>query len=217
MGLHAAGLTCAWQVELDRTARSVLSRHWPDVERPVDDVRKASRKNLARPDVLVGGFPCQDLSVAGKGAGLAGDRSGLWWEMLRVVRELKPRTVVFENVPGLRTNDGGRDYPRVVCALAEHGYFGCVRTLDAQHFGVPQSRPRLFGVFARGPDGARRACQILAVRESLPGHSPAGREAGEEVAGALVGGTDGQGWRIGADEAAAGHLHVYGGNDTRGE
>jgi DNA (cytosine-5)-methyltransferase 1 len=211
MGLEAAGLRCAWQVEIDKTARSVLARHWPDVPK-LPDVRKCGAADLAVVDVLVGGFPCQDLSHAGNRAGLGGERSGLWWEMLRVIRELQPGLVVFENVPGLRTSDDGRDYPRVLSSLAEHGYFGCVRTLDAQHFGVPQSRPRLFGVFARRSDGAGRACEILAVRESLSGHSAAGREAESGIAPSVTPGA-----RRASGQRAGELPHVFGDNDTRGE
>jgi DNA (cytosine-5)-methyltransferase 1 len=107
IGFDRAGFALAWQVEIDPTARDVLARHWPDVERH-EDVRTVGKKNLAPVDVVVGGFPCQDVSVAGKGKGLSGARSGLFYEMARVIRELRPACVVWENVPGLRSNDGGR-------------------------------------------------------------------------------------------------------------
>lgn len=224
-GSHNAGFSCRWQVELDRTCRSVLARHWPQVPR-LSDVRAVGPHNLCPVDVIVGGFPCQNLSTAGNRAGLAGEKSGLWWEMLRVIRELRPRFVVWENVPGLLSSDGGRDLRRVCGSLAEHGYFGLVRTLDAQHFGVPQRRRRLFGVFATSRfnpgDGGRlafpqpgedhaglvRLCAaVLAVGPGSGGDPPPRRKAGSEVAGDPGGGAEGQG---------AG-LIAFGGNNTGGQ
>jgi DNA (cytosine-5)-methyltransferase 1 len=184
LGLESAGLSCRWQVEIDPTARDVLAKHWPDVLKR-EDVRECGKRNLGRVDVVCGGFPCQDLSVAGKREGLGGDRSGLWWNMLRIVNELRPDYVVWENVPGLLSSDGGRDFERVIRSLGECGYFGCTRILDARHFGVPQRRRRVFGVFARGRFGAERCAEILALRDRVPGHPAAGREAGEDVAGCL--------------------------------
>lgn len=193
LGLDAAGLTCVAQVEIDRTARAVLARRWPDVPKH-KDVRAVGRHNLPACDVVVGGFPCQDLSVAGKRAGLqAGERSGLWWEMLRVVRELRPGVVVWENVPGLLTSDGGRDHWRVCSSLAECGYFGAWRVLDAQFFGVPQRRRRVFGVFVSGRAGAGRAAEILALTQGVCRHPAAGREAGAGVAACLTSGSHGGG------------------------
>lgn len=192
LGLDAAGLTCVAQVEIDRTARAVLARRWPDVPKH-KDVRAVGRHNLPACDVVVGGFPCQDLSVAGKRAGLqAGERSGLWWEMLRVVRELRPGVVVWENVPGLLTSDGGRDHWRVCSSLAECGYFGAWRVLDAQFFGVPQRRRRVFGVFVSGRAGAGRAAEILALTQGVCRHPAAGREAGARVATRTDGGVAGR-------------------------
>ncbi|NDD53588.1 DNA (cytosine-5-)-methyltransferase, partial [bacterium] len=94
--------------------------------------------------ILTGGFPCQDLSVAGKRAGLAGQRSGLFWEIIRLAEELKPEALLLENVPGLLSSNGGRDMATVVGALEELGYRVGWRVLDAQHFGVPQRRRRIF-------------------------------------------------------------------------
>src|SRR5690606_28720166 len=92
-------------------------RHWPDARR-FDDVRTVGAHNLAPVDLICGGFPCQDISVAGKGAGLDGERSGLWVEFARIVRELRPRFVVVENVPALLA----RGFGRVLGDLAACGY-----------------------------------------------------------------------------------------------
>src|SRR3954468_9863595 len=99
-GFEAAGMKCAWQVELEPDCRSVLARHFPDVDR-FADVREVGRHNLKPVDIVCGGFPCQDLSVAGKRKGLEGERSGLFYEMVRVTDELRPSFLIWENVPGL--------------------------------------------------------------------------------------------------------------------
>jgi len=99
-GLEAAGWACAFQVEVDPFCTKVLERHWPHVPRH-RDIRGVTPTDLAAVDLLCGGFPCQDLSVAGRRAGLAGARSGLFFEFVRVATELRPRWLLLENVPGL--------------------------------------------------------------------------------------------------------------------
>lgn len=97
LGLERAGVGhTVWQVEKDEFCRKVLARHWPDAAR-YEDVTTVDWSTVEPVEVLCGGFPCQDISLAGKGAGLAGERSGLWWEYLRAIRELRPRFVVVEN------------------------------------------------------------------------------------------------------------------------
>jgi DNA (cytosine-5)-methyltransferase 1 len=184
LGFEEAGMECLWQVEIDPQARRVLKRHWPAVARH-EDVRKCGKRNLARPDVVCGGFPCQDLSIAGQGAGLKGERSGLFFEMARIVHELQPAVCVFENVPGLLSNDGGRSAALVLWEFARLRFHGGWRVLDSQYFGVPQRRDRVFGVFARGRAGARRAAEILALTEGGGRDSASGRETKQAVAAAL--------------------------------
>jgi DNA (cytosine-5)-methyltransferase 1 len=107
-------------------------------------------------DLLCGGFPCQDLSVAGKRAGLAGERSGLFFEFARIADELKPRWIVLENVVGLLSSADGRDFGIVLATLAEIGYVDlCWRVVDARFFGVPQRRRRVFIVGCLGGDGGQ--------------------------------------------------------------
>lgn len=140
LGLEWAGLgRVAWQVEKDAYCRQVLARHWPDAARH-EDVRVVGAHNLSRVDVLCGGFPCQDISVAGKGAGLAGTRSGLWSEYARIVRELQPRIVVIENVTALAF----RGLDRVLVDLAACGYDALWFPLRASDVGAPHLRERLF-------------------------------------------------------------------------
>lgn len=100
LGLERAGMRTVWQVEQNEYCRKVLAKHWPDVQRFID-VREVGAHNLPPVDLICGGFPCQDISNAGTMEGLAGERSGLWSEYARIVRELRPRYVVVENVSAL--------------------------------------------------------------------------------------------------------------------
>ena len=174
LGLERAGMACKWQVEIDDYATHILEKHWPNVAR-YRDVRECGAANLEPVDVVCGGFPCQDVSVAGKRAGLAGERSGLWYEFHRILAELKPRWVVIENVPGLLSSNRGRDFAAILRGLAGLGYLSAWRVLDAQYFGVPQRRRRVFLVGCLG-DG--RAAQVLFEREGGAWDSPPSREAG---------------------------------------
>lgn len=190
LGLERAGMRVLWQVEIDPQARAVLRKHWPNVDLH-EDVRDVGRHNLEPVDLICGGFPCQDLSVAGRRAGLAGERSGLFYEFMRVVAELAPRWVLIENVPGLLSSNGGRDMGAVLGTLAKLGYGYAYRVLDLQHFGVPQRRRRVFIV---GHLGGFCPPEILLEPESVPGHPAPGREAGEGVAGGVEGGAFSESW-----------------------
>ena len=148
LGAEAAGLgEVVWQVEIDPFARAVLARHWPNVDRSVTDVTLASPRNLAPVDVLIGGFPCQDTSSAGKGAGLEGKRSGLWYEYLRCVREFRPRLAIIENV-----TSGAKRWVRPVRHdLHLLGYRTRAIGLSAFDVGAPHLRRRVF-LFATDPE-----------------------------------------------------------------
>jgi len=148
LGFERAGMACKWQVEIDDYANRVLAKHWPNVHRE-RDVREVGRHNLESVDVICGGFPCQDISIGNTGTpkGLDGDRSGLFFEAVRVVEEMQPDFVVMENVPAIFT----RGIERVLRAVAEIGYdaeWFCVRGEAA---GCPHKRDRFFLVaYARG-------------------------------------------------------------------
>ncbi len=172
LGLERTGMTCAWQVEIDAACRRVLARHWPSVER-FKDVRGVGGGQLVAVDLVCGGFPCQDVSIAGRRAGLDGPRSGLFHEFVRIVAELAPAWVVIENVPGLLSSSGGRDMGTVLGRLAQLGYGFAYRVLDAQYFGVAQRRRRVFIVGCLGDRS--RAVQVLLELEGVRG-DPSPRE-----------------------------------------
>lgn len=147
---HATGGRVVFQVERDAWCRDVLAKHWPDAVR-YDDV--CTVHGLPRVDILCGGFPCQDVSVAGKRAGFAGERSSLWREYRRIVADVGPRFVFVENVPGLLTADDGHAFAEVLGDLAALGFdaeWDCFRASDV---GAPHRRERLFLLACRDDCG----------------------------------------------------------------
>jgi len=144
-GLTSAGVAAEtiWQVEQNDYCRRILARHWPNAER-YTDVRTITAETVHPIDVLVGGFPCQDISTAGKGAGLAGEKSGLFFEMARIVRELEPRIVVMENVPNI-VNLGLSAVLSEVAACGYNARWGMLRA-DDPLVGAPHRRERWFCV-----------------------------------------------------------------------
>jgi DNA (cytosine-5)-methyltransferase 1 len=142
LGLEWAGLgPVLWQVEIDPVCRRVLAKHWPEVKR-YEDVREVGADTLAPVGLICGGFPCQDISSAGKGAGLAGSRSGLWREFARVLCELQPEWVVVENV----ASGARRWVDDVVRQMGWIGYETLPVPLSAQDVGAPHLRRRIFVV-----------------------------------------------------------------------
>lgn len=141
IGLEWAGFDIAWQCELDKWKRQVLKAHWPNI--PVyEDITKLHDPEPV--DVLIGGFPCQDLSVAGQRKGFTGERSVLAFEFLRLAESIRPRWIVLENVPGLLSSSRGRDFARLVDEMVACGYGVGWRVLDSQFFGTAQRRRRTF-------------------------------------------------------------------------
>ena len=140
LGLERAGMVCKWQVEIDPFCQKVLAKHWPDVKR-YGDIREVNGNELESVDLIAGGFPCQDVSAIGLRRGVdAGQRSGLYREMLRLVRHLRPGIVLMENVSGLFVDGLGR----VLGDLAEIGYDSEWHCLSACAFGAPHPRERVF-------------------------------------------------------------------------
>jgi len=188
LALERAGVPVVAAVEIDKNASGVLAHRFPN-STLFGDIQEVTGNDLLRagfiPErgIITGGFPCQDLSVAGKRAGLAGGRSGLFWEICRLLDDLHPKYFILENVPGLLSSNGGRDMGTVVGALAELGYGIAYRVLDAQNFGVPQRRRRVFIVGCLGDSGAAPA-EILAISEGLFGDSQTSQPKGQETTGA---------------------------------
>ena len=162
LGLERAGMQCRWQVENDPFCNKVLKRRWPTVPR-YGDVRTVGAE-LEGVDCIAGGFPCQDLSQAGKRIGITGDRSGLWFEFARIVGLLGPRIVLIENVPGLLDH---RAMPRVIGELARLGYVGCWFSLRASDFGAAHLRKRIF-IVAYDPIEFRRRQQVSLRGSTVP-------------------------------------------------
>ena len=185
LGLERSGHTCIGQVEIDKHAQSVLSRHWPDVPKH-DDVTTAidwadEIGLTGNVDLVAGGFPCQDLSVAGKRAGLDGKRSGLFYDALAFAKAVKAKTILLENVPGLLSSNQGRDFGVLLTELADAGYSNIEwRVLNSQFFGVAQRRRRVFIVASLGTEPFRT---VLAECESSAGDLETGKQEGQEVAG----------------------------------
>lgn len=175
LGLERAGMVCKWQVEIDEYASKVLAKHWPNVHR-WDDVCTWPQENTEYVDVICGGFPCQDISYAGKGAGLDGERSGLWFEFARVVREMEPRAVAVENVAALLT----RGLDEVLGTLASLGYDAEWDCIPAAAVGAPHIRDRIFILgYASGKRlPARRICD----REYVGNESDAASENSKVLA-----------------------------------
>lgn len=194
LGCTQAGMRVVAHVEKDPHCRKLLADKFPGAE-VLDDVCTAGAHNLPTPDVLAGGWPCQDLSQAGRRAGLAGARSGLFYQFTRIAHELQPRIILWENVPGLLNSDDGRDMLRVVAEFQRIGYCGGWRTLDAQFLGVAQRRRRVIGVFALANLGAGCCAEILSLHEGVRGHPAPRREAGKDVAGTLGGSSQSGGFR----------------------
>ena len=187
---HGLGWEPAFFSEIDNFPRAVLQHHYPNV--PLHgDFTTINGDEYGHVDLLVGGTPCQDFSVAGLRAGFAGERGNLTLEFARLVDRMRPQWVVWENVPGVLSIDGGRAFGAFLGALAEIGYGFAYRILDAQYFGVAQRRRRVFVVGYLGD--WRRAAAVLFERESLLGNPPPRREAGERPAPTISARTKGCG------------------------
>ena len=201
-GVEAA--TLAWEplgwepacfCEVDEFPSAVLKERWPDVPN-LGDITKVNWKRVVRDygaaDLVVGGSPCQSFSVAGTRTGLDG-ASGLMWEYVRCVRELMPRWILWENVPGALSSGHGEDFRCLLESLDALGYGLAWRVLDAQFFGVAQRRERLFVVGRLGdPDGP---CEVLFEPESLRWDTPSSREKRKELAAGAGGGAEDTGFR----------------------
>ena len=171
LAMERNGVEVVANVEIDKQCQKVLAKHFPNAKQfsDITDVKGSDLIGAGfEPSrgIITGGFPCQDLSVAGKRAGLVGERSGLFWEIARLIEETKTEWFILENVPGLLTSNKGKDFGVVIGTMADIGYSLAWRVLDAQHFGVPQRRRRVFIVGRRTGDGLSSA-EVLFKSEGL--------------------------------------------------
>lgn len=205
LAAERAGIETAAFCEIEKFPQSVLKYRYPDIPL-IDDVRKLTKETfksatgLDYVDIVCGGSPCQNLSVAGKREGLRGSESVLFYEYARIVNELKPKFAVWENVPGVLSSNGGRDFETVLCAFTGHdgieftrwgnaGYFKgrdgfynvAYRILDSRFFGVPQRRRRVFLVASLGDDSC---AEILFEQARLRRNSASGENEKQDIAAA---------------------------------
>lgn len=156
LGLERSGMECVAQVEINEFALSILNKHWSSVPK-FKDVRDVGKENLPTADLICGGFPCQDVSIAGERKGLEGKKSTLWSEFYRIVCEIRPRWVIIENVTGLFTSDDGRFFTKILQELSSIGYDAEWRVISCSDVGAPHIRERLFivaypcGIFGTQP------------------------------------------------------------------
>lgn len=217
---HPLGWRPAFFSEIEKFPSAVLAHHYPSVPN-LGDMTRFTEWPDAAINVLVGGTPCQSFSVAGLRRGLADPRGNLALTYLALADRYRPEWLIWENVPGVMSIDGGRAFGSILGALAELGYGFAYRVLDAQFvrvdgFGraVPQRRRRVF-VVGNSRDW-RRAAAVLFEPESLSGNTAPLRKPGQEVAGSLGAGSKRSGGCLGRREAAANHIIAFGGNCTSG-
>jgi len=184
VGFENVGFSISMQCEIEPFCNIVLKKHWPDVPK-FGDIRSLDETVIPTSNVWVGGFPCQDLSLArmGKRDGLRGSKSGLFYEFARLVGECKPRVILLENVAGLLSSHKGQDFGIVISTLAELGYAVGWRTFNSKYFGVPQSRQRVYIVGCRG-DG-KGPGEILFEPKCSERDYTSGRQNGQKVASAF--------------------------------
>ena len=187
---HHMGWEPAFFSEIEAFPRAVLEHHYPEV--PLHgDFTTIEKNQYGQIDLLVGGTPCQSFSVAGLRGGLDDERGNLALEFCRLAQREQPRWIVWENVPGVLSSNGGRDFGSILGALEDLGYGLAYRVLDAQYFGVAQRRRRVFVVGYFGD--WRPAAAVLFERHSLQGHSAPSREARKEAARAALSGAEERG------------------------
>jgi DNA (cytosine-5)-methyltransferase 1 len=202
------GWKCAFVSEIEPFPCAVLKHHYPEVPN-FGDFTQINRPGGPRAEpiqLLVGGTPCQSFSIAGLRKGLADPRGNLALEFLALADRLRAKWLVWENVPGVLSSSGGRDFGAFLGALVDLGYGFAYRVLDAQYFGVAQRRRRVFVVANLGD--WRRAASVLFERDSLQGHSAPSRETGKDIAPTISARTKGGG-RLGTDFDCDGGLVTH--------
>ena len=200
LGFERSGMECSWQVEIDDYATRILAKRWPNVRR-WDDIQTFPPGDEVEPwrvDVIAGGFPCQDISLAGKGGGLAGERSGLFFEIIRLARLLQPRAIVLENVAALLARGMGA----VLGELAAIGFDAEWHCIPAAAVGAPHIRDRVFVVGYANSQGEPvipkhdeeepRVQKLVAYSQRDPIRQQPGRGSGSNGTGAAFTAIDGK-------------------------
>ena len=169
LGLERAGMETIAFCEIDPFCRKVLKKHWPDV--PIyTDVRELTNEQLESdglfPDIITGGFPCQDISTAGRQVGIAGERSGLWSECARLLGDIRPAYAIFENVTALLSGDYGRWFGKVLGDLAEIGYDAEWHCIPASELGAHHHRDRIWIIAYPNSDRKSNSGQGQALSDS---------------------------------------------------
>jgi DNA (cytosine-5)-methyltransferase 1 len=185
LGFERQGFSVSWACDKERSCRKILAKHFPNAT-IYEDVRTIDPVKASPVDVVIGGFPCQDLSTGGQRKGLAGERSGLFYEFIRIVRDMptRPSFVVVENVPGMLTSSNGRDFGIVLNEMVKQWSPKSIawRTLDSRFFGVPQRRERVFVVAdLRG----ERAAEVLDLHTDMRGDTRARTTNGKNTVSAF--------------------------------
>jgi len=180
---HSLKWTPQWFSEIEQFPSAVLNHHYPNVPN-MGDMTKHKEWNNGAIDLLVGGTPCQSFSVAGLRKGLDDPRGNLMLTYLAIAEQYQPKWLVWENVPGVLSSNGGKDFGAFLGALGQLGYGFAYRVLDAQYFGVPQRRKRVFVVGCLGD--WRSAAAVLFESHSLQGHSAPSREKGQKPSPAVT-------------------------------
>ena len=211
---HSLGWEAQWFSEIEHFPSAVLKYRFPDVPNLGDmtQLNQFQQFNEQPIDLLVGGTPCQSFSVAGLRKGLADPRGNLMLTFLSIADKRRPKWIVWENVPGVLSSNGGRDFGTFLGALGELGYGFAYRVLDAQHFGVAQRRRRVFVVGYLGD--WRPAAAVLFESESLQRDIKPSRKKRQETATDAEGGVgeSGRSWWDGGQTAATLTKQNAGGN-----
>ena len=184
---HPLGWKAAAYSEIEKFPSQVLAHHYPDVPNVGDMTKFKEWTNVSNVDVLVGGTPCQSFSVAGLRKGLDDPRGNLMLTYLAIATKFRPKWLVWENVPGVLSSNGGLDFASLLRGMGECGYGFAYRILDAQYFGVAQRRKRVFVVGCFGD--WRAAAAVLFERHSLCGYPAPSREKRESIAASIGDGT----------------------------
>jgi len=210
---HPLGWEAVAYSEIERFPSEVLAHHYPNTPNVGDMTKFKEWTNVSDVDLLVGGTPCQSFSVAGLRKGLDDPRGNLMLTYLAIARQYSPRWLVWENVPGVLSSNGGLDFASLLRGMGELGYGFAYRILDAQYFGVAQRRRRVFVVGYLG--NWRAAAAVLFERHSLSGHPAPSREKREEVTASIESSVDSNGLqRTVGTLCADSHPGAYSGQDA---